>query len=305
MAQRYGGKYSPEGKPDGAPAERGRVEAKPAQIKPGLGVNLLFIAPLPLVLWMFGNGPTVLALNLWALALLVLAAWLTREGIVAHKEYDARKVARRPKLPRKLAGSVLTGLGLGFAAYSGSTLPGGTPLGVSGAVIVPVVGALLHGFAFGLDPMRDKGMEGIDQFQTDRVARAVEQAEAHLAGMRDAVKRAGDAKVEARVDRFQLAVRDMLRTVENDPRDLTAARKYMGVYLKGARDATVKFADIYARDRDAGARSDYMMLLTDLEENFVAKTRKLLEDDTTDLEIEIEVLRDRLEREGIRPGQTD
>ena len=70
----------------------------------------------------------------------------------------------------------------------------------------------------------------------------------------------------------------------------------------GARDATVKFADIYSRSRDAGARSDYMMLLTDLEENFTAKTRKLLMDNNNDLEVEISVLRDRLARIGSAPN---
>ena len=94
----------------------------------------------------------------------------------------------------------------------------------------------------------------------------------------------------------------MLRTIENDPRDLTGARKYLTVYLMGARDATVKFADVYARSRDAKAREDYFGLLSDLEQNFNAKTRALLSDDSADLEIEIEVLRDRLEREGIRPA---
>ncbi|MEO1140626.1 MAG: hypothetical protein AAFW87_14365, partial [Pseudomonadota bacterium] len=66
----------------------------------------------------------------------------------------------------------------------------------------------------------------------------------------------------------------------------------------------IKFADIYSRSRDANARSDYMMLLTDLEENFVAKTKKLLADNNSDLEIEIGVLRDRLAREGIRLDDT-
>ena len=42
------------------------------------------------------------------------------------------------------------------------------------------------------------------------------------------------------------------------------------------------------------------MLLSDLEEGFVAKTRSLLEDNNADLEIEIDVLRDRLQREGVR-----
>ncbi len=148
--------------------------------------------------------------------------------------------------------------------------------------------------------MKNKGMEGIDEFQTDRVARLVDKAEEHLAAMSAAIKRAGDREAEARVERFQLKVRDLLRTVEEDPRDLTAARKFMGVYLQGARDATVKFADVYARNRDRGARSDYMMLLTDLEESFNAKTKTLLLDNRSDLNVEIEVLRDRLAREGVR-----
>jgi len=94
-------------------------------------------------------------------------------------------------------------------------------------------------------------------------------------------------------------VRDMLRTVEDDPRDLSAARKYLGVYLMGARDASVKYADLATRAPNATARDNYLVLLSDLEQNFTAKTRALMADSTTDLDIEIEVLRDRLEREGV------
>ena len=289
MAQKYGGKFSPEPKGDDNQgsfrgARRSRVGGR---------INLLFIAPLPLIWAAFGNGATSMALNLVALGALLLAAWLTRDGLLAQEAYDARKVARRPAIPRKILGSLLTGAGLfiaGFAADPGLFAP----------AIYGVFGTILHFLAFGPDPMKNKGMEGIDEFQTDRVARMVDTAEAHLAAMSDAIKRAGDREAEARVERFQVKVRDLLRTVEEDPRDLTAARKYMGVYLQGARDATVKFADVYARERDRGARSDYMMLLTDLEESFNAKTKTLLLDDRSDLNVEIEVLRDRLAREGVR-----
>ena len=85
-----------------------------------------------------------------------------------------------------------------------------------------------------------------------------------------------------------------------DPRDLSSARKYMTVYLTGARDATVKFADVYARTRDTQARADYSELLDDLEQNFAARTKKMLLDDRSDLTVEIEVLRDRLRQEGVR-----
>jgi hypothetical protein len=89
----------------------------------------------------------------------------------------------------------------------------------------------------------------------------------------------------------------MFRQVENDPRDLAAARKFLGVYLLGARDATIKFADLYSRNRDPQAREDYVALLDDLETNFATKTETLLLDDRTDLDVEISVLRDRLARE--------
>jgi hypothetical protein len=118
--------------------------------------------------------------------------------------------------------------------------------------------------------------------------------------MRDAIIRSGDRAMIARVERFQATAKDLFRTVEDDPRDLTSARKYLSVYLIGARDATIKFADVYARTQDAKARIDYESLLDDLEQNFSERTRKMLLDDRSDLTVEIDVLRDRLQREGVR-----
>lgn len=290
MAQRYGGKHSPQGAPQTTQEGTFR-DAK--RSRAGGRANLLFLAPLPLIWQAFGNGPEQLAFNLAALGILLLAAWLTREGLLAQEAYDARKVARRPAFPRKLAGSLLTGIGLAVAGWAATG-------GIAAPVIYAVVGAALHGMAFGLDPMADKGLEGVDLHQTDRVARAVDEAEKHLSAMSDAIKRVSERDLVSRVQQFQTTARQLFRTVENDPRDLSAARRYLGVYLLGAKDATVKFADIYSRNRDPRARADYEELLDDLEQNFAARTQKLLLDDKSDLTIEIEVLRERLQREGTR-----
>ena len=79
-------------------------------------------------------------------------------------------------------------------------------------------------------------------------------------------------------------------------------RRYLGVYLQGAQDATSKFADLYARQRDETARAGYIALLDDLEQNFMLRTETLRSNDRQDLDIEIDVLRERLEREGLRPA---
>lgn len=287
MAQRYGGKHSPIPKTqDGRPLPTGPFEGK-RRSRAGGRVNLLFAAPALFVLRAFTGDPTGLALNLAAFALLIGAAFLTREGILAQEAYDARKIAKRPAIPRKLFGSVLTGAGLfvgGLVAAPSLLNP----------ILFGVMGVVLHYLSFGPDPMRDKGAEGLDSFQTDRVARAVDEAERYLAAMKDAILRAGDRTLEARVERFSASARSLFRTIEGDPRDLTAARKDIGVFLMGARDATVKFADLYAQTRSAKARADYEQLLSDLESHFAHRKEALLSNDRSDLDIEIQVLRERL-----------
>ena len=73
------------------------------------------------------------------------------------------------------------------------------------------------------------------------------------------------------------------------------------MFLMAARDATVKFSDLYAQNRSSKARADYEQLLTDLDTHFRTRTAALLTNDHTDLDVEIEVLRDRLQLERSRP----
>lgn len=288
MAERFGGKYSP-----GADKARG-IEPE-AQVDPaGARSNLLFVPGAILAVTGFFGGPTVLALSLAGAASWTLAAWLTREGLRAEGAYNARSVARRPAMPRKMLGSVLIGGGTFLGALAHGT-------DIIGSALYALIAAVLHSAAFGIDPLVNKTADGADTFQSDRVARVVDEGEAHLKRMTDAIVRTGDRKLIARVERFQATARALFRIVEEDPRDLTAARKYLGVYLMGARDATVKFATLYTRRRDAQARADYEALLDDLEKDFAARSETLLLDDRSDLTVEIEVLRERLAREGVRP----
>lgn len=303
-ARRYGGEYSPGGDPrpdderKSGPVSTGarRAPVKRRRVSPvGARVHLLFVLPFLWAFSAFFRDPAGLVQHLGVFALLLFSAWLTREGVIAQDAYEQRRVARRPAFPRKIFGSVMMGLGLGLAGL-------GAEGGMAAGVILGLLGAALHFFSFGPDPMRDKGMEGVDEFQTDRVAKAVESAESYLAAMSSALLRARDRRLETRVAAFQGHVRELLRAVEDDPDNLASARRYMGVYLQGARDATVKFVELYERERDAQARADYLALIDDLEENFMLRTETLRDTDRQELDIEIEVLRERLEREGLKPA---
>lgn len=295
MTQRFGGKYSPGARASSTqtPAEAPSTlaHARPARV--GARVNLLFVLPFVLPVTGFLQGPVGLAADLGAFGLLMLAAWLTREGERAHEAWEARTIARRPAIPRKIFASVLTAAGVGLAAWA----PG---LGLVAPVLLGALAGVLHLASFGLDPMSDKGMQGVDSFQTERVATAVAEAEKHLAAMREAARPVADRALMDAIDRFAATARAMFRTLENDPRDLTSARKYLSVYLDGARAATARFAQVYGTTRDPKARDDYAALLSDLDTRFAQRTVDLLANDRTRLDVEIEVLRERLAQDAPR-----
>ena len=294
MAKRFGGRFSPQQTRLDGSDPRPPARPAPGEVRHPLEsrTRWVTIMAIPFLISAFWQDPTGLATHLIAFGAIASGMWMTREGLQAQAAYDARRVARRPAIPRKLFGGILTGLGLALGAY----VPGAE----IGAGIIGMAGGLLHWLAFGPDPMNDKGMEGVDTFQQDRAQRIVAEGEGHLKAMQDAILRTGDRRLEARVAMFAATARDMFARVEEDPGDIAAARRYLGVYLQGARDATVKFADLYAQTHDARARQDYENLLNDLETEFAARTRKLIEGGRADLDIEIGVLRDRLAREGVR-----
>lgn len=294
MAIRFGGPFSPGARD----AQNLPARAVPGKLRHRLESRTTWItvAGIPFLTSAFFQDPVGMASNLAGFGALAAGMFMTRQGLQAEAAYDARRVARRPAIPRKLFGGILTGLGLAVGAFE----PGAAEL--VGAGLIGVTGGLLHWFSFGSDPMRDKGMEGIDAVQQDRVARFIEEAEGHLQQMHDAILRTRDRGLEAKVHHFMATARGLFQQVEDDPAAFAAARRYLGVYLMGARDATVKFADLYARSGDASARAAWEALIADLETNFAARSRSLLDGSRTDMDIEIEVLRDRLAQEGVRPA---
>lgn len=293
MAKRFGGPHSPEaGRPGAADP---RLPADPPMLhRLASRPKYVTIAASPFLLGAFLQPPLGMVTDLAAFGLVALAMWLTREGLAAEAAYDQRRTARRPALPRKLLGGLLAGAGLGMgAAAPGAILEGS---------LVGLAGLALHWLAFGPDPMRDKGTADADSFQQSRAARMIDEGEAHLGQIQQAIAGLGDRGLEVRVAAFAATVRELFDRVRDNPGDVAATRRYLGIYLQGARDATEKFAGLYARTRDAATRAAFEAFLDDLEKDFSARRDRLLDGDRSDLEIEIAVLRERLSREGLHPA---
>lgn len=294
-AKRFGGAHSPGGptQPETPPpSEFSNRKARTFSWR----VLGLYIAPSGLILpGLDGLFTADMAKVLWAVCpyiLLILSAWLTGQGLKAEEAYNERTIAKPPAFPRKTFAAAMTGAALFIVCWLG------IDLNIIAAAFYGSIAVGAHLATFGFDPMKAKGGNGIASDELDRVAAKLDQAERVVEETTAAARDLRDRGLQRRIDSLASAARDILKEIQNDPRDLRRARKFLSVHLVGLRDATRKFANAHAKGVAHDMRGEYEALLGDLETSFAKQRKSLLIDDRVDLEVEIEVLRDRLKQEG-------
>lgn len=259
---------------------------------------LLFLLPLPLIPALFivliKGDFTRLLVYLITFALFLGGALLTRSGLQAQAEYNRRKIARAPKIPFKNIGAVTVSLATFVCAY----------LAVRHQLAFSVALGLLTSFGFyltyGLDPRRDKAIAvNSHGYTTAEVVEAIKQAELKIADIDAAAQSIRNLELRGRLRRISKQAHKILRVIEEDPRDLRRARKFLYVYLDGAKTVSEGYVRTHQRSQSAELETNFRNVLITIENVFREQHAKLLENDVLDLDVQIEVLATQLKREGV------
>ena len=240
-----------------------------------------------------GGDAIGMATDLGLFALYAFSVFLIRQGGEAEDAYLERTYASPPALPRKLLGS----LGLGLA----TALTGlfGWDIGLVQSIGLGLLAAGAAVATFGFDPMRAKGEISLSGVTPQMVEEAINEAEERLEGIDRAAADITDRPLRERLSRITARGRDILHRIEEDPSDLRRARKFLKVYLDGALEATRKYARSQHDLGDSDMYLKFRSLLDDMEQTFDQQHEKLLTNDRIDLDVEIDVLAERLERETV------
>lgn len=194
------------------------------------GLSVLFLAALPLILWVFQGSALGLIFAVLQFGLFALALRLIARGLETTRAYEAARVARRPKVPQKLVGSALIGLVLLIlAGHQFQTIF--MPLGCG------LVGFALSVAAFGIDPMKDKGFDDPEELARRRLELWLTETETLLEEARARVSGLGDTDLTQRTTAHLDGVMQIVRIVGSDP-------------LQSERmpSALTKFAEILTRE---------------------------------------------------------
>lgn len=257
---------------------------------------LLYLLALPLLpaLFIVPFSGDILKLVAYygAFASFVAGARFMKAGLQAEAELKRRKIAPGSRWPRKLIGSLFTGLGT-LGCWVGM----GYPLLYAGAVgALATLGAILF---YGRDPQRLRSAGGSHGFTADEILAALTEAEKKIRRIESAARDIRNAELTNRLRRIVERAREILGVMEEDPADIRRARRFLNVYLDGARRVTEGYARAHKRSETAELDSNFRNVLTTIEGVFDQQHQKLLEHDKLDLDVQIDVLSQQLRKEGI------
>lgn len=263
----------------------------------GLKGMLIFVLSFPLLfkslISLWGGHLGAFVANAGGYGLLVLGVMLLRRGLIAERHQAARPIAVHSSPPLKGWASAIIGVATAVAAFAaaGHDVVISLLLG-SGAA----VGTLLY---YGPDP-EQKSLAVSGQGQgADELRTALKEAYARLDGISEARQSIRSVEFQQRLSSIVKQSEAILKAIEEDPRDLRRARRFLNVYLDGILKVTQQYVHTHPESQSYQLEQNYRALLIDMESVCKEQHEKLRQNDVDDLDIQIEVLSKRLKREGV------
>jgi hypothetical protein len=264
----------------------------------GLRGALLYLLPFPLAL----TGLIALAKGDFGAALaatgclvcLIAGAKLNRRGMREELIAPTRRYTRPVPVPYKYLAAALVSLATASAAYT--LVDQGPAVSLSFGLLA------LAGFhlAYRLPSPRSLLRPAPSESDDKALRRVLAQAEARVLAIEAVADKVVNQELAQRLRRIAAHGRAVLDQIAERPAERFRARKFLNVYLEGAERVATRYAKTHRLARTQVLEDNFRRVLVQIETVFEHQRSQLNTHDVLDLDIQIEVLRKQLEREGIR-----
>lgn len=262
---------------------------------------LLYILPFPLLpaaFFALADGESVKALVRFAgFALAMAGATAIRRGIRLDNEAIRRKLRRRASTVRyRAVGAALAAAGTFLVAWLGLESGPGLLGGILYALAV-LLGCYLY-YDFDGPGRKDPEIAAVG-ITTEELVELLDEAEGRIVAIENASRDIRNLEFRDRLRQIAAGARGILETIERDPVDARRARKFLKVYLDGARQVTEGYARTHRGQAEPELEDNFRRVLGTIETVIEEQQQKLRENNVDDLDVKIEVLQMQLEKEGV------
>ncbi len=234
---------------------------------------------------MRGRADHVLV-ELASLGLIGTAVWLVRRSARPELQTHAPDKARRLRwlgsgslaLACTICDRFLVGHGTGFSLLIGA---------------LTMLGAWLAWWPHA-PTMQDEASTA-----SKAVRQQLAQACAQVERLEALTRRIADPRLTDRLARITGEAREILLLLEADPNDVGKARRFLSVYLEGALQVCERYERTALQHGVTELEQDFTDVLDTIARVFAEQRARLLAHEVLDLDVQIEVLKRRLELEGI------
>ena len=249
----------------------------------------LFLIPLfiAVILALLQTNIYAFLLNSMAFALFFITVKVSRIGFVQEAEYMNSTLAKAPKVPYKMIAGFLLGGSTFFAAW----VAGGKPFMT--ALFLGAIATLGYYMFYGFDPKKNK-LENLGDVSAEFVLESINEAKTKLSNIEGHMREIKDRLL---FDKLNIAVskaKDILETIQNDPKDIRVARKFLIVYIDGIAKVTDSYVSMDEEDIKAETKEKLYRLMEDLDSRFDKELARLKNNNQFDLDVHIDVLKEQI-----------
>jgi len=255
------------------------------------GAFLIYIMLLPLFISvmfsLFAGDYGKFVLKIVGFILLSISAGALTIGIRKAIEFEDAIIAKAPKIPYKVVGSIALGITVFYLGF----IVGHKNIFISAFVgVLGIVGSLLY---YGVDPLKDK-LPDSDDVNPNILLKNLEKAKATLERIKSENLKIHDIKLHQRVKEAAKKAEKILDNIANDPKDIRMARKFLVVYLDGVADVTSQYNKLDEDKIDQETKERLYTLLDEVQAKFDKEMERLKANDKFDLDVQIDTLREQI-----------
>jgi 5-bromo-4-chloroindolyl phosphate hydrolysis protein len=215
--------------------------------------------------------------------LLLGAAASTAKGVAQETAYELATITKAPKTPYKTIAMLLLSVAVFYLGF----VAGGKPFLTS--LFVGLLSAAGYWMYYGLDPRKNK-LPAMEDINPEFVLDTLNEARSKLLAAEADTVNIGDRKLRKKLDDAIGNAHIIIETIEQDPKDIRSARKFLMVFLDGIADVAHKYIEVDEKDIDSPMKDKLYGLIDDVELRFEQELARLKANNLIDLDITVDAL---------------
>ena len=249
---------------------------------------LLYLFALPLflsvVIALFQTNIQAFILNGIGFMLFMGVITLAKKGFTQEAEYRTKTLAKAPKVPYKNIAGVLLGITTLYSAYVAGDIPLLKSLFLA---LIAIAGWFLY---YGTDPKADK-LKNLGDISAEFVLETIHEAQGKLDVIRAHMKQIHDTALHRKLSGAVTQAEQILQTIQEDPKDVRVARKFLTVYIDGIAKVTESYTQLDEAHIDDATQARLHTLMDEVQTRFDKELERLKGNNQFDLDVRIDTLK--------------